>query len=188
MMRDKMTCDERWKAITENDRRYDGIFFYAVKSTGIYCRPSCKSKQPRRENVCFFDTAEEAEAEHYRPCKRCQSDRLHDNPEKEIAEKIKRLLEQSFYEKGVLDVASHNLGITRHRMIERFKEEYGVTPVQYANELRLNETKRLLSETKNSVVDVAYAVGFNSLSAFYRFFKISAGKTPCAYRKEQKDK
>ena len=72
-----MMREEMWKAVSENDPSYDGILFYAVKSTGIYCRPSCKSKIPKRENVCFFDTAEKARAAGFRPCKRCRSDLLY---------------------------------------------------------------------------------------------------------------
>lgn len=91
-----MTREDMWKAVADNDAAYDGIFFYAVKSTGIYCRPSCKSKRPKQENVCFFDTAAQAKAAGFRPCKRCRSDLPDYQPGREIAVKAKQLLDDSF--------------------------------------------------------------------------------------------
>ena len=181
-----MTQDEMWKAISQNDASYDGIFFYAVRSTGIYCRPSCKSKLPKRENVCFFDTAQQAGAAGFRPCKRCRSDLLEYQPVKEIAEKAKRLLEDSFYKRCELNQELRHLGISQRRMAEIFKEEYGVTLSEYVGALRLAEAKRLLSDTNHKIIDVAYSTGFGGLSSFYRFFKNGAGYSPAAYRKENR--
>lgn len=179
-----MTQEEMWKAISENDASYDGIFFYAVKSTGIYCRPSCKSKVPRRENVRFFDTAEQAKDSGFRPCKRCRSDLLDYQPIKEIAEKAKRLLEDSFHKRCELNQELQHLGISQRRMSEIFKDEYGVTLSEYVGNLRLSEAKQLLSDTNDEIIDIAYSVGFGGLSSFYRFFKNNTGLSPVAYRKE----
>lgn len=179
-----MTQEEMWKAVVENDESYDGIFFYAVKSTGIYCRPSCKSKLPKRDNVIFFETGKEASEAGFRHCKRCRSDLLEYQPIKEIAEKTKKLLDEMFQTRYELNEELRNLGITQHRMVEIFKEQYGVTLNEYVNELRLTESKRLLSETNDEVIDIAYSIGFSSLSAFYRFFKGATGKTPARFRKE----
>lgn len=181
-----MTQKEMWKAISENDASYDGIFFYAVKSTGIYCRPSCKSKIPRRENVCFFDTAEQAKDYGFRPCKRCRSDLLDYQPIKEIAEKAKRLLENSFHKRCELNKELHHLGISQRRMSEIFKDEYGVTLSEYVGNLRLAEAKQLLSDTNDEIIDIAYSVGFGGLSSFYRFFKSNTGLSPATYRKEHR--
>lgn len=179
-----MTRDEKWKAVSENDASYDGVFFYAVKSTGIYCRPSCKSKIPRRENVCFFDTAEQARAAGFRPCKRCRSDLLDYQPIKEIAEKAKGLLDASFHKKCEQNQKLRHLGVSRRRAAEIFKDEYGVTLSQYVNNLRLAEAKRLLTDTNDKIIDITYSVGFGGLSSFYRFFRNSTGLSPAAYRKE----
>jgi AraC family transcriptional regulator of adaptative response / methylphosphotriester-DNA alkyltransferase methyltransferase len=181
-----MTEEEMWKAISENDTAYDGIFFYAVKSTGIYCRPSCKSKQPKRENVCFFDTAEQARAAGFRPCKRCRSDLLDYQPIKEIAEKAKRLLDDYFQKNQELNRELGHLGISQRRMVEIFKDEYGVTLSEYVGNLRLAQAKRLLSETDGEIIDIAYSVGFSGISSFYRFFKNGTGFSPAAYRKEHR--
>jgi AraC family transcriptional regulator of adaptative response / methylphosphotriester-DNA alkyltransferase methyltransferase len=181
-----MTQEEMWKAVTENDASYDGIFFYAVKSTGIYCRPSCKSKLPIRKNVCFFDTAQQARSEGFRPCKRCRSDLLDYQPIKEIAEKAKQLLDDSFRKRCKLNQELRHLGVSQHRMSEIFKDEYGVTLSEYVGNLRLQEAKRLLSDTDTDIIDIAYSVGFGGLSSFYRFFKNSTGLSPAVYRKEYK--
>ncbi|WP_242977558.1 bifunctional transcriptional activator/DNA repair enzyme AdaA [Clostridium luticellarii] len=173
-----------WKAVSENNASYDGIFFYAVKSTGIYCRPSCKSKTPKRENVCFFNTAEQARAEGFRPCKRCRSDLLDYKPIKEIAEKVKRRLGDSFRKSCKLNRELRQLGISQRRMAEIFKGEYGITLSKYMSNLRLKEAKRLLSDTNDEIINIAYSVGFDRLSSFYRFFKNGTGLPPAAYRKE----
>ena len=181
-----MTQEEMWKAVSENDASYDGIFFYAVKSTGIYCRPSCKSKRPKRENVCFFDTSEQARAAGFRPCKRCRSDLLDYQPIKEIAEKAKRLLDDSFRRGLEPNQGLRQIGMSKRRMAEIFKDEYGVTLFEYVSRLRLEEAKRLLSDSDNEIIDIAYSVGFGGLSSFYRFFKNGIGYSPAAYRKEHR--
>ena len=84
-----MTEDEMYEAVITNDANYDGLFFYAVKSTGIFCRPSCRSKKPLRENVCYFSYAGEAMKAGFRPCKRCRSDLLSYHPMEEIAGMVK---------------------------------------------------------------------------------------------------
>lgn len=179
-----MTKEEMWKAISENDESYDGIFFYAVKSTGIYCRPSCKSKIPKLENVCFFDTSEQARTAGFRPCKRCRSDLLDYQPIKEIAEKAKQLLEDSYNKSCDLNLEMQKIGVSYRRMAEIFKDAYGVTLFEYVTDLRLVEAKRMLLDTDDEIIDIAYSVGFGGLSSFYRFFKNKTGSTPAAYRKE----
>lgn len=175
-----MTRDEMWRAASESDAAFDGAFFYAVQSTGIFCRPSCKSRVPRKENVLFFGTEGEARAAGFRPCKRCRPDLADYAPIREIAEKAKAALDGG---RG-LDV----LGISSRRLSAIFKDAYGVTPAAYARELRLSQAKRLLAETDAPIVDVAAAVGFGALSAFYRFFKDGAGQSPAAYRREHRQK
>lgn len=181
-----MMIDEMWKAVSENDASYDGVFFYAVKSTGIYCHPSCKSKLPKRNNVCFFDTAEQARAAGFRPCKRCRSDILDYQPMREITEKVKQLLDDSFHKRCELNQKLKQLGISQHRMVELFKGEYGVTLSEYVGNLRLKEAQRLLSDTDDEIIDISYSIGFDGLSSFYRFFKNGTGLSPAKYRKEHR--
>ena len=90
-----MTEPEMWEAVQRSDASYDGLFFYAVKTTGIFCRPSCKSKPPKRENLCYFASGEEARAAGFRPCKCCRSDLLEYQPMREIAAEIKARLDKA---------------------------------------------------------------------------------------------
>ena len=179
-----MTFDEMYGAVTQNNESYDTVFFYAVKSTGIYCRPSCKSKEPKLANIEFFKTAEQARSAGYRPCKRCRS--VDYKPMKEIAEKLKNLIDDMFTEAQGLNNEMDNFGLSRKRMVEIFKEEYGVTPSSYVNDLRYKEAKKLLEQTDNEIIDIAFSVGFGSLSSFYKFFKERENISPAAYQKEQR--
>ncbi len=178
-----ITFREMYDSVISNDESYDTIFFYAVKSTGIYCRPSCKSKAPKVENIEFFKTADEAIKAGFRPCKRCRSDLLDYKPMKDIAEKLKNLIDNMFSEIESLNTEMDKLGLSRKRMVEVFKDEYGKTPITYVNDLRYKEAVMLLEETDNEIIDIAYSVGFSSLSAFYKFFKERANMSPAAYRK-----
>ena len=107
-----MTEPEMWEAVQRSDASYDGLFFYAVKTTGIFCRPSCKSKPPKRENLCYFASGEEARAAGFRPCKCCRSDLLEYQPMREIAAEIKARLDKA----SSLD----DVGLTPRRMTDVF--------------------------------------------------------------------
>lgn len=179
-----MTQDEMWRAVCENDAAFDGVFFYAVESTGIFCRPSCKSKKPKRQNVRFFNSAQQARAAGFRPCKRCRSDLAEYQPMRDMAERARCVIEAAF--DGSHDCAAdlRQLGLSRHRLAEIFVAVYGVTPSEHLAELRLSRATQLLAGTDAPIVDVAYAAGFGGLSSFYRFFKGRTGLSPAAYRKE----
>lgn len=183
-----MSEQEMRRAVVNNDAGYDGVFFYAVKTTGIYCRPSCKSKAPKRENICFFESSEQARKAGFRPCKRCRSDLIDYQPMKRIAETVKNKIEKVYREQVDLSRELNGIGITGRRLSDIFKDEYGMTPKAYADHLRLEEAKRLLSATDEKIIDIAYSVGFGSLSAFYKFFKKEMHSTPVAYRKKEANK
>lgn len=179
-----MTEQEMWEAVIQNDSSCDGAFFYAVKTTGIYCRPSCKSKPPRRENICFFRTAQEARAAGFRPCKRCRSDLPDYRPMKETAEMIKETMDHAFTGQKTCNRGLREIGLSQRRLVDVFKAEYGMTPKAYFDSLRLNAARQLLLDTDAKVIDIAYQTGFESLAAFYSFFKKKTGKTPNQYRME----
>lgn len=183
-----MKEQKMWQAVLENDAGYDGVFFYAVKSTGIYCRPSCKSKPPKKENICFFETSKQAREAGFRPCKRCRSDLLDYQPMKQIAEDVKSRIEKVYREQMALHQELNEIGISGRRLADIFKDEYGMTPKGYADHLRFEEAKRLLTGTDEKIIDIAYSVGFGSLSAFYHFFQKRSRTTPSAYRKREVNK
>jgi AraC family transcriptional regulator of adaptative response / methylphosphotriester-DNA alkyltransferase methyltransferase len=180
-----MTDDQRWQAVLENDALYDGLFFYGVTSTKIFCRPSCKSKPPLKKNVHYFENLKQAEQAGYRPCKRCRPDLLEYQPVKEIAEKLKLLLDNNFTRQKELVEKMGRIGVTYHRLVNVFKEYYHITPKKYYDNLRLEEAKRALLETNDTIIDIAYNLGFQSLSAFYKFFQKNMNSPPSKYRKEK---
>ena len=179
-----MTEEEMWRAVRENDSAYDGRFFYGVVSTGIYCRPSCPSKVPKREHVRFFETAQQAQAAGFRPCKRCRSDLWDYRPDRELAQQIEAVLNRRWREPDVLDRLPQEMGVSRRRLTEVFQTHRGVTPWAYVRQLRLEEAQRLLQQTQEPIIEIAAAVGFGSSAAFYRTFRQGTGTTPTAYRKE----
>jgi len=95
-----LTDDKMWKAVVDCDKSYDGQFFYAVKTVGVYCRPSCKSRTPLRKNTNYFETQEDAEKAGFRPCKRCRPDLLDYAPMLELAQQTKNLIDDYFQERN----------------------------------------------------------------------------------------
>lgn len=176
--------DEMYEATINNDAHYDGLFFYAVKSTGIFCRPSCPSRKPKRDHVEFFTTAKVAMDADYRPCKRCRSDLLTYHPMAEIASEMKDHIEALYQKQANWNDRIIELGISERRVTDIFKETYGVTPKAYMDELRLKEAERLLEETDEKVIDIAASVGFGSVATFNRVFKSATGDSPTMYRKK----
>lgn len=177
-----MTEEEKWHAAIRNDETADGVFYYAVKSTGVFCRPTCKSRRPVRENTLFFDTAEEAIAAGFRPCKRCRPELADYQPLREITREAKRLIELYPFEKERLMEVLGGLGISNRRLAQLYQQEYGMTPVAYADRLRVEAAKERLRGTEDSITDIAYALGFESLSAFFALFRKHTGSTPREFR------
>ncbi|CUH95682.1 hypothetical protein P22_1759 [Propionispora sp. 2/2-37] len=172
----------KWQAIIGCDAAYDGSFFYGVKTTGIFCRPSCKSKSPKREHILFFDTAEQACACGLRPCKRCRPDLLEFQPQKEMAEKIKKVYDHFFADRNRLREELAKLSLSHNRITQLFYKQYGKTPVEYLNALRIEMAKELLADTQDSILHIALLCGFNSLSTFYDMFKRLTDTSPGGYR------
>ncbi len=179
-----MTEAEKWQAVAGNDKSADGVFFYAVRSTGIFCRPSCPSRLPARENVTFFDSAEQAARAGFRPCKRCRPDLLDYRPAQELAEQAKALLDTGAAGMRRLKEAMSGVGLSQRRLDEVFRGQYGVTMFEYRARLRLEQAKRELAQPNIAIVDIAYSAGFESVAAFYSFFRKGCGMTPARYRKE----
>ena len=186
MTKDEMCEDEMYEAVFRNDENYDGLFFYGVKPTGIFCRPSCQSKKPLRGNLRFFHSADEAMRAGFRPCKRCRSDLLSYRPMEEIARLVKKHLDDLYEQQSAWNHDLHEIGLSKRRVVEIFKDAYGMTPKAYMDTLKRKQAQRLLSETDDKVIDIAGAVGFGGLSTFNRFFKEQTGCTPVAYRKTHK--
>ena len=150
-----MTDRQRWQAVLDNDRRYDGAFFYGVASTGIFCRPSCPSRPPRRDRVRFFPTADAALAAGFRPCKRCRPDLTDFSPGQDVAAEAMALLHRHFRDQADLSAALNGLGLSRRRLADLFQAAYGTTLHGCLGMLRVTEACRLLRETDQPVAQIA---------------------------------
>lgn len=178
--------NEKWQAIIQCDEAYDGKFFYGVKTTGVFCRPSCKSKQPLRKNVEIFAALEEAYACGLRPCKRCRPDLLEYKPMLKVLEQAKNIYDTYFTDSAKLSAEINQLGISRNHLIRLFQQQFKMTPLEYINKMRIKKAVELLSDADLNILDIALACGFGSLSNFYVCFKSQVGLTPHEYRKAGK--
>ena len=173
-----------WNAVTARDRALDGVFYYAVSSTGIYCRPSCPSKRPRRENVVFFQAREAAERAGFRPCKRCKPDSAAGrDPNAQLIENVCRYIDSHPDEPVTLEILGRVLGISPFYLQRTFKALTGITPRAYADSRRLNSLKAGLREG-HSVTRSLYDAGYGSSSRLYERASSQLGMTPLRYRKQ----
>jgi AraC family transcriptional regulator of adaptative response/methylated-DNA-[protein]-cysteine methyltransferase len=181
MNRKMLNDEEMWEAVRNCDASFDGQFFYGVKTTGIYCRPSCKSKLPKRENVVFFGTREEAEKAGFRPCKRCRPDLLQYDPAAELSERTKDLLDRHYNDRVKLGRDMKDMGVSRKHLTEIFKEQNNITPSEYLIQVRIAAARQMLQEG-SSIPDAAGMAGYDNLSEFYDHFRRQTGMTPARYR------
>jgi AraC family transcriptional regulator, regulatory protein of adaptative response / methylated-DNA-[protein]-cysteine methyltransferase len=180
----KVSTENYWDAVAERDRTMDGVFFYAVMSTGIYCRPSCPSKRPRRENVVFFRAREAAERAGFRPCKRCKPDSVgqHDL-NAQLVEKVCRYIDTHADDLVTLETLGRALGISPFYLQRTFKALTGITPRAYADSRRLHSLKAGLRDG-HSVTRSLYDAGYGSSSRLYEHASAQLGMTPARYRKQ----
>ena len=172
-----------WEALETRDAHMDGVFFYAVLSTGVYCRPSCPSRRPRRENVIFFQKREAAERAGFRACRRCKPEREHmRDAQSELVEKICRYLESHLEEAVTLAGLSRQLGLSPFHLQRTFKEATGITPRAYAEFCRMESFKGGLREGR-SVTTALYDAGYGSSSRVYERAASHLGMTPRTYKR-----
>ncbi len=178
--------ETRWRMVTARDHAADGQFFYSVKTTGVYCRPSCAARLARRENVGFHATCEDAERAGFRPCKRCKPDRsslAEEHRDKIVA--ACRLIETAD-ETPNLDALAEWVGLSRYHFHRLFKAVTGVTPKAYADAHRSNKMRDQLKRG-GSVTEAIYDAGFNSSGRFYAHSTGALGMTPSKFRAGGKD-
>jgi AraC family transcriptional regulator of adaptative response/methylated-DNA-[protein]-cysteine methyltransferase len=173
--------DPRWAAVVARDRNADGVFYYSVKTTGVYCRPSCASRLANPKNVRFHSTRADAERDGFRPCKRCKPDQppLATRHAATVA-KICRLIEAA-RETPSLAALAKSAGLSTHYFHRVFKAVTGLTPGAYAVAQR---TKRVQDELRrsNTVTEAIYESGFNSGGRFYAKSDQMLGMTPSHFR------
>ena len=176
-----ITLDEqRWQAVIDRDASQDGQFVFAVRTTGVYCRPSCKCRQPLRQNVHFYDSPAQAEAAGFRACKRCAPDRL--AFEAEIGARVCAFIDAHLDERLTLDRLGEAVGLSPAHLQRVFKQVTGVSPRQYVEARRVGQLKANLREGQ-PIAAALYDAGFSSSSRVYEESGAKLGMTPAAYRK-----
>ncbi len=180
----KLSDKIMWQALLDCDPSYDGQFFYAVKTVGVYCRPSCKSRTPLRKNVLYFQTTDEAEQAGLRPCKRCRPDMKNYDPAARLAGQAKKLMDCHFNTRTLLKAELKRLGVSQSHLAIVFRQHYGLSPVQYLGHIRQQQACALLEKTTMPITDIAAATGFEGLASFYAFFKKQTGTSPAKYRQQ----
>jgi AraC family transcriptional regulator of adaptative response/methylated-DNA-[protein]-cysteine methyltransferase len=174
----RLDPDTAWAAFMRRDRSWDGRVIGAVHTTGIYCKPSCPARRPRRENVTFYASTEEARAAGYRPCLRCKPDEV--GRDRDAVAAALKLIEQAEDARSLGEVAAA-VGYAPHHFQRIFKRDLGVSPAEYARALRNRRTEAALKSTER-VTDAVYDAGYQSPSGFYNDAKERLGMTPSAWR------
>jgi len=178
----------RWAAVQSRDRSADGVFVYAVRSTGIYCRPSCPSRKPHREQVLFFPLPEAAEHQGFRACQRCRPRAAHSrDPRIEAVARVCREIDRQTLTDGdteetrlTLAALGAKVGLNPHQLERAFRRTMGITPRQYADAQRMRRLKLQLKKGDN-VTTALYEAGYGSSSRLYERAPGHLGMTPAAY-------
>jgi len=183
--------DALWHAVQSRDRGADGEFVYAVRSTGVYCRPSCPSRKPRREQVVFFPLPEAAEQRGFRACRRCRPRTVRaQDPSTQAVARICREIESRIFSNAdagsgenrlTLAALSSTAGISPHQLERAFRRVMGITPRQYADAQRMRHLKSSLRKG-DDVTTALYDAGYGSSSRLYERAPSHLGMTPATYR------
>lgn len=174
--------EERWSAVLRRAAAHDGEFVFAVATTGVYCRPSCPARRPRRENVTFYMRPDQAEKAGFRACLRCRPRSVGGNPHDDFAKQVCRYIEQHLDEPVTLERLSQIFQLSPFHLQRRFKGVLGITPREYAESCRMRQLKRNLQAGDN-VTRAMYDAGYGSSSRLYEKTSSQLGMTPDKYRR-----
>lgn len=175
-----------YSALSARDRKFDGRFFVGVSSTGIYCRPVCSARTPKIENCTFYPSAAAAELAGFRPCLKCRPElapglALIDLGNR-YAQVAVQLIEQGYLSEHSCEQLASRLGISDRHLRRIFADQFGASPIDYAQSHRLLQAKRLLADTDLPLSEVAFAAGFGSLRRFNELFKARYRLIPSVLR------
>ena len=177
-----LSDEEKWKAVLSRNESFDGVFVFAVRSTGIYCRPSCPARRPRKEHVAFFPGSIEAEQSGFRPCHRCQPREAGLSPKAKLIDQVCKYVEANLQQSLTLAILSRQVGLSPYHFQRTFKRVLGISPRQYVEARRLAKMKRFLrsGETVNNSL---YNAGFSSRSRVYENVPGGFGVNPGEFRR-----
>jgi len=172
-----------WRAALERNSDFDGAFVFAVRSTGIYCRPSCPSRRAARKHVVFFPLADDAEAAGFRPCLRCRPREAASRDSRlDLVHRVCRMIEENPDTLLSLKALSARTGVSLYHLQRTFKSVMKITPRLYADSLRMDGLKRRLRQGQD-VAGATYDAGFGSSSRLYERASAHLGMTPATYRR-----
>ncbi len=174
-----------WQAIVDNDQQSDNLFWYAVKSTKIFCRPSCPSRLPKKENIEIFYTREEPLQAGYRPCKRCQPLGKPVSHQEWVAE-IDTILAHNYSQKLTLEELAYLAHGSASHLRHVYKAVTGTTPQKKLLALRLMAAKQELLETNLPVKEIAKKIGMTNEAYFIKKFRECYGTTPLQFRLQKR--
>lgn len=178
-----MENDIYWRAMKNNDTRFDGVFFVGVKTTGIYCRPTCRARLPKRENVEFYPSVEAAVKKGFRACKRCKPEaKAFIDPKVELVLKACEVIEKNNFENLSLEELGIETNSSPTYLQKVFKEILGISPKQYSDENRLQKFKKQIKKG-GDVTNAMYEAGFGSSRGLYEKASSKIGMTPATYKK-----
>jgi len=182
-----LAVEECERARVARDRRYDGRFFTAVKTTGIYCRPVCPVRPAKATNVSFYPSAAAAEAAGFRPCLRCRPEAAPFSPawkgSRATVDRGLRLIVNGALDTGGVEVLATRLGVGARHLSRLFHKHLRASPIQVARTTRVQRAKRLLDETEMPMAEIAMRAGFGSLRRFNAVFAEVYGRSPTAIRR-----
>ncbi len=176
----RLSDDEKWEAVVARDDSYDSEYVFAVRSTGIYCKPSCPAKHASREQVVFFCGPDQAEQSGFRPCKRCRPREAQSSGTR-LVESVCRFIDANLGQKLTLSKIGNHTGLSPYYLQRSFKQVLGVSPREYAEARRLARMKRSLTSGQ-TVNDALYKAGFSSRSRIYKKTP-SLGVAPGTFRR-----
>ena len=185
MLLDPDTC---YETLLSRDRRFDGWFFVGVSSTGIYCRPVCAVRTPKRRNCHFFPSTAAAEKAGFRPCLRCRPELAPGHGlldlSSGLAQAAATLIEEGFLNEGSVETLARRVGVTGRHLRRIFNVEFGVSMIDFAQTQRLLMAKRLLTDTTLPAATVALSAGFGSVRRFNDLFQKRYGLNPMRFRQD----
>lgn len=172
-----------YASVLAKEHTYDGIYYTCVRTTRIFCRPSCRARTPYPQNVRFVNSPEEAIKLGFRPCKRCKPEEAGElGPDEMMAAKVDHLIEQDLSRPVTLNILAGQLAVSPFHLQKVYKRVKGYSPAEYLQGVRMKEAKKLLAQDEPTVAMISRVVGFRSPSHFTVWFKREAGCSPRDYR------
>ncbi len=176
-----MESEVFWQAVSGKDARFDGAFVFGVKTTGIFCRPSCSAKRPKRENVQFFAEMSEAEACGFRACLRCKP-KLAAEADPEVKQIVAACREIEEFPEATLDELADSAGLSSYHFQRKFKQIIGISPKKYAEATKMERFKEEV-RSGSDVTTAMYEAGFGSSRGLYEKASEGLGMTPATYKR-----